>query len=298
MTHGKAFRTALLAIVADKAINEKVKPQMIQTLCALQMEKEETIDLFSALNPEDEKFKAINALLTLKLENPTAYEWAFRDDLLGIEFRKVLLAIVHDPAINDEVQPRIIQTLYLLQMEKKNSFELYSKMDDELGKKFRQAILKIENNCQQIKTRLDKEAPEKAKEFGKAEQEYRKGLYDAVYDTLKNKPTQEKFEANIEESSKPMLAAVDPDRHPWLRRAMMVLTNILNVIYGTAPARLSVGRTFFYQHTTSGTEVRNLHQDLTKDFQNEFKAHKKELQDFKESDKEKSIGKGLLPFNK
>ena len=156
-THGKAFRTALLAIVADKAINEKVKPQMIQTLgllkmgtivenetinekvkpqmiqtlCALQMEKEETIDLFSALNPEDEKFKAINALLTLKLENPTAYEWAVSDVPPGKSLRKVLLAIVDDKNIEPENQPQMIQTLCLLQVVNNKTFDSFYKLQPE-----------------------------------------------------------------------------------------------------------------------------------------------------------------------
>ena len=127
---GKAFRKVLTAIVADeKNIKLKDKPQMIQTLSSLLQKEKAPVELFLKLKPESDKFKAINALLSLKLENPTAYEWTLSDNLIGHKFRKVLLAVVNDNEnIKPENKPQMIQTLCSLQSKNNAIFDLFLKL--------------------------------------------------------------------------------------------------------------------------------------------------------------------------
>lgn len=238
------------------------------------------------LDSESEKSKAMDALLTLNLKNETVYKWAFIDTTSADKFRKVLISISKDQTIDERVKPQMIQTLCLLQMEKRDAFGLFLK-NDEASKKFQQAIIRIENNCDKIKTRLLNEAPEKAEEFIAADQAYRKGLYEVVHDCLLvgKKVTKEEFEANIEKSSKPMLDVVDQDRHPWLRRALAALVNTLNILFfATLPVRYLTGKSIFYYNTKSGEAVRDLHDDLKKDLSSEFAERKGEPENTKKVD--------------
>lgn len=217
------------------------------------------------LNPESKQSQAMDALLLLDLKNPEArdlaYKWALVDTPSGNNFRKILAAI--NPKLKHEIKAQVIETLCLLQMSEKNGFELLLSNSRE-RKIFQQSILQIEQSCSQIKTRLLAEAPDKAQLFIEAEQEYRTKLYKVVYDNLTSEQpvTKQQLTAQIEESSESMLDVVDQDRHPWIRRALWALTNMLNLIFCTVPSHLLLGKSSFFQHTESGGEIRDLHKSL------------------------------------
>jgi hypothetical protein len=229
------------------------------------------------LDPESDKSRAIDLLLSYNLKVDSAYKWAFIDTPAAENFRKTLFQLSSDKSFPPKSQAQIIEALCSLQMGDidqniigKDVFSLY--LDSgEKGIKFRRAISKIERTCIAIKNRWSVETSledTKTRSFEAAEQKYRTGLYQVVFDTL-NPPnldkvlTKKEFASNIEQVSKPMLDVVDEDKHPWIRGLMAVLLNVLNIICLTLPSRKITGRALFLAHTQSGYALRDLHEDLT-----------------------------------
>jgi hypothetical protein len=254
----EAFLEKTKELLENKHVNDLVDANICPTIPQINQ----------LLDPDSIKSKTMEHLSSLQIKEKTAYQWAFIDTPTAEQFRTNLDSIITDQEIKEDlIKSKIIKTLCLLQAddkEKRNCFKLYAE-----NKKFRKAILKIEETCLKISTRLNEEAPEKAATFSTAETEYRKGLYQVIYDTLnsKEKQTKEEFEKKIEEKSKPMFDVVDKDRHPWLRIALAVLVNSLNIMFFlTLPVRCFTGKSLFYTHTKSGEEVRDLHTELETDF--------------------------------
>ncbi|MCW8400661.1 hypothetical protein OQJ26_17920 [Legionella sp. PATHC038] len=233
------------------------------------------------LDPNSEKSKAMDILVSLKLDvaKREAHQWVIIDSSAAKNFRKILFQI-NKKDISDESKAKMIGTLCSLQLgdepqmmslrHGKDVFSLYLS-DEPKGRKFRRSIDKIEETCTKIKARWNTEtaptdAKAKAKAFEAEEQRYRKGLFEVVFDNLHTPMSKKDFEGRIQQVSQNMLAVVDERRRSWFVAIMETLADGINFIFGTLPSRIGTDkhRAFFFGHTTSGYQVRDLHESLRK----------------------------------
>ncbi|QMT58658.1 hypothetical protein [Legionella sp. PC997] len=138
-----------------------------------------TAELIEKLDKESPESRLIDILLELNVKNQKDYKWAILPSTVA-KFDKVFSAITKEP-LDEAIKSKIIKTLCSLQMGGKDVFGMYLDTGNR-GKAFRSSLFKIEDASSQIGARLSNEAPEKGRSFNAAEQEYRKGLYTAVYD--------------------------------------------------------------------------------------------------------------------
>lgn len=219
------------------------------------------------LDSESTKSQAMDLLLSLCISEENAYKWAFIDTPTADQFRRLSVEITKASPYCE--QAKMIKTLVQLQTELKGVFGLY--LDpSEKGTKFREAIAAIEATCTHINQRLKESAIHpKTGQFAMQEDDYRKVMYQLVFTTLNPKEpekpiTKKELSKAIEQASKPMLDVVDIDRRPWVRTALAILANLLNIILFTAPSHIITGRALFFAHTKSGYKLRDLNEDLIK----------------------------------
>ncbi|MCW8387376.1 hypothetical protein OQJ15_13785 [Fluoribacter dumoffii] len=246
------------------------------------------------LDPVSEKSKAINILMPLALseQKKVALQWAVIDTPTAENFRKVLFAINGNKKLVPEARAKMIETLCLLQLgddtkgiKARDVFGMF--LNNE---KFRYSLFKIEDACMKITNRWKKDQSEdakaKAQSFAAAEHPYRTGLYETVFDG-QNQPTLKKdFEAKIEKVSRNMLDVVDVRRRSWIIAIVETLAEALNALTFTGLSRAIKGTTFF-SRTTSGQEMRNLHESLTEP-QQIMNDYKQELAASRDEDKDES----------
>ncbi|WP_454784842.1 hypothetical protein [Legionella sp. WA2024007413] len=148
------------------------------------------------LNPEEatpqfqatsSKNQFLDILWQLDIKNKKAYTWAMDDSSDDAKnFKKVVIKISKESQ-PEATKTKLIETLCALQTTGKDVFSMYLN-EQEQGKKFRSSLFKIEATCAKIADRWNEERSEatqaKAKSFAAAGQEYREGLYGAVFDNL------------------------------------------------------------------------------------------------------------------
>ncbi len=135
----------------------------------------------------------------------------------------------------------------------------------EGAKKFRHVILKIEAECKTINARLDANADIKQrKAWQDAEIEYRQILYALAYKAIKEPSYQ--FEPVLEQAQNKILNIVDPEIKSWLQKTLILLANVFIFIvtgsYANRQKEARTGNFWFFNHTSSGEELRAVEQDI------------------------------------
>lgn len=104
---------------------------------------------------------------------------------------------------------------------------------DERGQQFYRAVLRVETECQSMRSRLKKEANLKYQALVEPERAYRKAMYQAIYEEFNPSVVGDSgaqvlsLAEKIKLAETELTAVVNIDRHPWLRTAMMIITNIV-----------------------------------------------------------------------
>ncbi|CAM3053048.1 Uncharacterised protein [Legionella steigerwaltii] len=235
------------------------------------------------LDQSHPKSKAMDILLALNLKNKEAINWAFTDTQTAINFREVLskIAAINDKNITPESKAKMIETLCSLQKAGKEVFSMYLNNNVQ-GEKFRDSLSKIEMACTKVTSRWEQEKSEdaqaKTRAFAAEEQNYRRGLYEVVFDHQTKPMANKVFEAKIAKASENMLSVVDVRRRSWITAILETLAEALNLISCTKLSRATKGTTFF-SRTTSGQEVRNLNESLSeKDTKKITKEYKERME--------------------
>jgi hypothetical protein len=139
--------------------------------------------------------------------------------------------------------------------------------NEERGMQFCRAVLKVERECNGIRKRLKAEAKEKYNSFIRPEKEYRRSMYQAIYEEFNpiasvDQGQQKTLEEKIKAAETHITKVVEIDRHPWLRRAMMVIYNLVTIIFTAGHLnrehQRKTGDWYFFARPASSEAVRRL----------------------------------------
>jgi hypothetical protein len=137
--------------------------------------------------------------------------------------------------------------------------------NEEKGMQFCQAVLKVKRECNIIRKRLKAEAEEKYNSFIRPEKEYRRRMYLALYEEFNptaGQDQQKTLGEKIKAAEAQITNVVEIDRHPWLRRAMMVIYNLLTIIFTAGHLNREhqhkTGDWYFFARPASSEAVRRL----------------------------------------
>lgn len=153
---------------------------------------------------------------------------------------------------------------------------LVFKRDINAGRRFLNAIYRIERQSQKIHDYLQAEAKknpndlvlkEKIKNFEEKEANYRKDIYDILHDHLTNpnKKEAESLNDKLAKTSKPILTVLGPARRPILQKFTQVITNIVSMT-------LTLGLANIYHYHKTGDFLINSSPKSQEIFK---KSHKK-----------------------
>jgi hypothetical protein len=139
--------------------------------------------------------------------------------------------------------------------------------NEEKGTQYCQAVLKVRRECKVIRERLKAEDKEKYNRFIEPEKDYRRSIYQAIYEEFDPKSfvgqSQKKtLGEKIKAAEAQITNIVEIDRHPWLRRAMMVIYNLLTILFTVGRLNTEhqrkTGDWYFFARPASSEAVRRL----------------------------------------
>lgn len=148
---------------------------------------------------------------------------------------------------------------------KKDIIDLVAQ-DTEEAKRFRQVILRVEEQCKIVYERLASSQSYRSMflEWQKEEESYRKKLYQIAYDGLLNPNSNSQIK--LQQVQNHILHVVDPHFKSDLYKALVVITNIIITIltFGLANAikYKNTGNCWFFNHTRSWEELRSLNGEI------------------------------------
>ncbi|RUR11665.1 hypothetical protein [Legionella sp. km772] len=212
----------------------------------------------------------------------TIYKQAYRDSLVDLLYEGIQKGPI---SLDKKIAQLSDKRLQLFAMDLRNRVICAKQMqklhlNDELvtlaasaqsneAKRFREIILKVEEACKKINTRLDVNANEKQrKAWQNAEKEYRQVLYGLAYQTLKD--PNYNYGPILEKAQQKMLDIVDPEVKSWLQKALIVVANVfiyaLTAGYANQAKEKRIGNFWFFNHTDSGDELRHLEGEIKSQF--------------------------------
>lgn len=154
---------------------------------------------------------------------------------------------------------------------------------DKKAECFRKIILRVEDQCKTISTRLSKSAAYRDMlcQWNKQEATYRKNLYSIAYDALMNPQNnaQDAFleaKGRIKSAEKEILEIVDPERTSEVSRFFIVLSNVVITLLSIGLLNYIkekvTGNYWFFTQSSSGEEVRVLSKKIIDSLQPEPEA--------------------------
>ena len=158
---------------------------------------------------------------------------------------------------------KTIQTLGF----KSDIISLAAKPKDDSASKFRQIILRVEDQCKQIYARLQSSSPDKQKAHAwqNTEKEYRKTLYTIASKAISDPDYDFRSQLDLEQTK--ILKIVDPEIKSLVETVLVVIANIFISVLTLGIANeikyRKTGNYWFFNHSASGEELRALDKELT-----------------------------------
>lgn len=158
-----------------------------------------------------------------------------------------LLVIEETPLVKGPFE-HLIDPLFLIRHLRKSNV-----LDEHVAclknPKFYQAALKIETTCNDLSKYLRKNNPEKLNNFEAQIDNFRRNLYQVVFDEItatdeKKDKNLNSFRNKIIEAEREMKAVLEVDKHPIVRNILMVLVNALTMVFTLT------GANFYHYHKT------------------------------------------------
>ncbi|KTD76463.1 hypothetical protein Lwal_2185 [Legionella waltersii] len=182
------------------------------------------------------------------------------------------IAKITDPnllALAKELSERFIcfKQLHTLNL-KSEMVEFAGKHNDPNAHRFRQVIMKVEEECKIALNRLSQSPKDNSVCSGwqKIETNYRLTLYSIAYDAIV-KGTSDALKARLKVAEMETLNIVDPEIRQPLELLLIVLANILITAftggYANQIKEKNTGNYWFFTQTKTGEEIRALHKDIS-----------------------------------
>ncbi|VEG91558.1 Uncharacterised protein [Legionella spiritensis] len=242
--------------------------QAIQYLKDMAQDNEDTVRLALAMDDKGHDFRRMLSFIKRlpKAHQADAVHWACS----FIATRKTcgLLKVMSfddstDPVIAREVLTRIslVNRLRVLDLDNANEMIDLILNNTARGRFVLDLILRIEKECQAMRRRLRKDAPLKFDGFVEPERLYRRNIYNLVRETLqaKTRPSGDELAKRIDDIAKPLLTVASQDRHPWIRKSMMIISNALSLLLtigiANAVRKYNTGDFWFFSRTTTSDAV-------------------------------------------
>ncbi len=156
---------------------------------------------------------------------------------------------------------RFVCVTHLLNLDFDNKYIELAAMKTEKAERFREAILKIHEKLEVVRVKMRASVSDKDyKNFERAEKEYKKNMYDIVFNGL----TIEEFDYKnpIACAENALLKHVDPENRSWLQYALIIIANIvisaLTVGVANWIKKSNTGNYWFFTQTPSGEKLRDL----------------------------------------
>jgi len=128
--------------------------------------------------------------------------------------------------------------------------------------------LRVEFECQAIRTRIKSEHPAKYDQLRHSEHNYRRDLYKAAYVSLlpeSAEPTVDLAD-KIEQAEANISDAINLDKDPVLRKTMQVIANILTIVLSlgslNAVHKHNTGDWLFYSRPASSEAIKILNREV------------------------------------
>lgn len=204
------------------------------------------------------------------------YKQAYRDQLIDLLYEGIQTGPI---TLDKQIVKLEDQKLKVLAMDLRNRVlcaKQMQKLDlgDELislaaapnedgAKRFRKVILKVEEVCKKINTRLDAKADEEQrKAWQKTELDYRKTLYNLAYKAIKN-PSYA-YASDLEDTEREMLELVEPEVKSWLQKILNAIANVVLYALGLVSHahEKKPSMSWFFNRTASGDDLRYLDKDI------------------------------------
>lgn len=166
----------------------------------------------------------------------------------------------------ERFQERFICVTHLYNLQFKEEVATFSALETEASHRLREVILRVEERVKAIKLRLLDSAPEaeEKKKLVSAIDDYRKTIYAIAFEGL----TLDQFDykKQIQIAEKAILNCVDPEIQSWLKKALVVIANIVITLLTLGIANdikeQQTGNYWFFNRTQSGEEISVLHQEV------------------------------------
>lgn len=277
-------------------------------------------DLLDKEQPlQDEIAASLVKLGQVGPENVLAFKLAMQDDSKGHDFRLLLarmgrvnkqqpylITLLHDGIVNRRTWPEFenIEKNVAGQRNKAQGYDLDESLilmnrlralnfndqvieflakDNDKSRQFHKAVLRVETECQTIRSRLKIKAKDKWQQLSASEPEYRKGLYQALYEALINpcEPKEQKnalgeFTNKLNQAAKHITDIVEIDRDPEARIAMMVIVNILTLVFTLSIAnwvhQKNTGDFLFFYRPASSEALNSLNKQILEETATEIMA--------------------------
>lgn len=166
-----------------------------------------------------------------------------------------------------ELRTRFICVKQMQDLGFNNDIISFAAEKDNLNaSRFRQVILKVEEQCKTIHERLLKSSTEREKvgQWQRADERYRKTLYSLAYDAIIK--DQMNLDIKLKKAEKEVLDIVDPQIGTIVRKAFIVIANIFITLLTIGAANYikgqKTGNYWFFNQTVSGEELRALDKEI------------------------------------
>lgn len=142
--------------------------------------------------------------------------------------------------------------------------------ESEKGRLFFNLVAQVETRFQAIRTRLLSHAPDKQARYLEPERQYRTRLYEMVYEALghEQRPDKDAFLQGLKQAEAPLMAIANEDRHPLLRKTLMMVTNLLTLIFTVGIANAyhyrQCGDFLFFERPATSEGINALDIELAK----------------------------------
>ncbi|KTC94608.1 hypothetical protein [Legionella erythra] len=142
--------------------------------------------------------------------------------------------------------------------------------ESEKGRHFFNLVTQVETRFQTIRRRLLSHAPDKQARYLEPERQYRTQLYKMIYDALCHEPRPDKdaFLQRLKHAEAPLMAIANEDRHPLLRKTLMMVTNLLTLIFTVGIANAyhyrQCGDFLFFERPATSEGINALDIELAK----------------------------------
>lgn len=182
------------------------------------------------------------------------------------------------PISRMRTQMTTLKHLESLQLEQKTLDLL--KGQDAAGQKFFRMAMFIEEQCEQMRKRLEKTNPQKYQKMLSHEVNYRKALYGILHDSLRGDGSLRSKEAlnkRLETAEKPLLDALEGDSRKAYRQGMRIIANFFSILL------IGIPNLIHHRHTGNWTffstpRSRETAQTVSKKVKDEIESSSENIQ--------------------